>query len=161
MRRFSSLAILAATALLSAAALPALAQEPPKDEHPPAHHARLTWQEHFDQANLAHDGHLTAEEAKAGYPTVARHFKEIDADGKGYVTQNDLQAWRALRKAARPQPREPQDALRPRNAFRLTYPDQKLLKTTVSHTLAQPPDIPREAASSDTAAAPGAPAEPQ
>ena len=77
---------------------PALAEEPAKtDGHP----ARMTWEQHFTQADLAHDGHLTLEEAKGGFPLVAKHFDDIDVDHKGYVTTNDIRAWRVMRKAAR------------------------------------------------------------
>lgn len=152
MRRFFALVLLPAVALLFLKPLPVRAQQPPKDEHAPAHHARVTWEEHFVQANVAHDGHLTLDEAKAGYPTIVRHFKQIDADGKGYVTQNDVRAWRALQKAGRRQPQQAEDPLRPRSAFRLTYPNQRLITTTASHTVARPPDAEREAA---------APVEPQ
>jgi hypothetical protein len=63
--------------------------------------ARATWEQHFTQADLAHDGHLTLEEAKGGFPLVAKHFDDIDVDHEGYVTTNDIRAWRVMRKAAR------------------------------------------------------------
>jgi hypothetical protein len=63
----------------------------------PEHH-RTTWQQRFAQANLAHDGHLTSQEASGGYPSVARHFKEIDADKKGYVTEEDIANWHKLQR---------------------------------------------------------------
>jgi len=131
--------------------LPVLAQDAPKDGHAPAHHARLTMEEHFAQANLEHDGHLTLDEAKAGYPAVARHFHEIDADAKGYVTENDLRAWRALQKAAHRPQREAADTMRPHNAFQLTYPGQRPLNTSTNHTVAVLTDASPE---------PAAPAEP-
>ena len=52
----------------------------------PAHH-RMTWKQRFTQANLAHDGHLTMQEASGGDPSLARHFTEIDADKKGLPQQ--------------------------------------------------------------------------
>ena len=80
---------------------PALAADHPKADATSAHHhARQTWKEHFTKANVAHDGHLTLQEAKDGYPPVAKHFAEIDADHKGYVTENDLKAWHIKRRAA-------------------------------------------------------------
>jgi hypothetical protein len=81
-------------------------------------HHRMSWQQHFAQANLAHDGHLTLQEASGGYPTVARHFKEIDADKKGYVTEEDVTNWHKLQRAMRHSNRGRTDgALRPRPAF--------------------------------------------
>jgi hypothetical protein len=81
-------------------------------------HHRMTWQQHFAQANLAHDGHLTLQEASGGYPTVARHFKEIDADKKGYVTEEDIGNWHKLQRAMRHANQNRTDGgLRPRPAF--------------------------------------------
>jgi hypothetical protein len=140
MRRFSALALLSAAAFLPAMVSPAAAQDQPKDDQPPAHHARQTWEEHFTRANLAHDGHLTLSEAKLGYPTISRHFQAIDVDGKGFVTENDLRAWKALQKTARQQPKEPEDMLRPRNAFHLSYPDKRPMDTKADHIVALPSD---------------------
>ena len=60
----------------------------------PGHNTSVTWQQHFAQANLAHDGHLTRAEATAGFPLIAKHFDDIDADHKAYVTENDVKSWR-------------------------------------------------------------------
>ncbi|HUB47703.1 MAG TPA: hypothetical protein VMB73_22220 [Acetobacteraceae bacterium] len=54
---------------------------------------RMTWQQRFATANTTHDGHLTPQQAKAGYLTISRHFNEIDADKKGYVTVADVANW--------------------------------------------------------------------
>ncbi len=92
----------------------------------PEHH-RMTWQQHFAQANLAHDGHLTLPEASGGYPTVARHFTEIDADKKGYVTEEDVTNWHKLQRAMRHANQGRADqGLRPRPAFQreVTEPRQ-------------------------------------
>jgi hypothetical protein len=86
--------------LLSALSLPAFAKDAPKADGPSQHQARMTWEQHFAQANVAHDGHLTLEEAKGGYALVAKHFDEIDADHKGYVTEDNIRAWQVKRKAA-------------------------------------------------------------
>ncbi len=83
------------------------------------------WEQHFNQANTAHDGHLTAEEAKAGYPLVAKHFDDIDVEHKGYVTANDIRAWQIMRKAARRLSRPPEDKLRPRSAVQHDYPEMR------------------------------------
>lgn len=81
----------------------------------PQHH-RMTWKQHFALANLSHDGHLTLQEASGGYPTVARHFTEIDADKKGYVTEDDITNWHKLQRAMRHSDRASQ-GLRPRHAI--------------------------------------------
>jgi hypothetical protein len=59
----------------------------------PAPHHRLTLDERFTKANTTHDGHLTLEQAKAGYPTLVRHFTDIDAAKNGYVTEDNIRAW--------------------------------------------------------------------
>jgi hypothetical protein len=94
-----------------------LAVQPPK-----ASPKRLTWQQHFAQANLAQDGHLTLGEATAGFPLIAKHFDDIDADHKAYVTENDIRSWRALRSATRRLAHPPADKLKPVNAFQLRPP---------------------------------------
>jgi hypothetical protein len=60
-----------------------------------------TLQERFDEANTTHDGHLTAEQARAKMPSVARDFAEIDKDHKGYVTVDDIRAHAAAQRATR------------------------------------------------------------
>ncbi len=114
MKRLSTLIVLAA--LIQ----PAFADDtPPKPIH-------MSWEQRFTQANTAHDGHLTLDQAKTGYKTVARHFRDIDTDGKGFVTENDIRAWHALQKAAR-HSQGAADPLRPRPAFNRFTPDQQLL----------------------------------
>jgi hypothetical protein len=95
------------------------AAEPGAPDATPAHHARQTWEQHFAVANATHDGHLTPAEAKDGFPLVAKHFEDIDADHKGYVTQNDMRAWRIMKKAAHRLAHPPEDKLKPRNAMHL------------------------------------------
>jgi hypothetical protein len=56
-------------------------------------HQRTTMDQRFTKANTSHDGHLTLVQAKAGYPTVARHFVDIDTTKKGYITEADIRAW--------------------------------------------------------------------
>ena len=96
--------------LLAACVQPAFADKP-ATKHP-----RMTWEQRFQEANTAHDGRLTLEEAKAGYKTIARHFQEIDTSGKGFVTENDIRAWHALAREKRHADKQP-DPLRPRPAF--------------------------------------------
>ena len=82
---------------------------------------RMSWQQRFAQANTTHDGHLTLEQAKAGYVTVARHFSRIDTGKKGYVTQDDIAAWHKEQRTARHHtPGGADDALRPRPAVHRT-----------------------------------------
>ena len=59
-------------------------------------HKRLTMEQRFEQANITHDGHLTEEQAKTGYKSIARHFAAIDQDKKGYVTLDDIRAYNKL-----------------------------------------------------------------
>jgi hypothetical protein len=78
----------------------------------------MTWQQHFAQANLAHDGHLTMQEAHDGYPSLARHFTEIDADKKGFVTEGDVANWHKLQRAMHhANHSQPEQGLRPSHAM--------------------------------------------
>ena len=99
------------------------------------HHARQTWEQHFTGANLAHDGHLTLAEAQGGYPLAAKHFEEIDASHKGYVTEDDFRTWRATRKAAH-RIKPGADKLRPRSAVHRVYPDNPMASTAAPRTIA-------------------------
>lgn len=82
---------------------------------------RLGWEQRFAQANTSHDGHLTLEQARAGYVTIARHFEQIDAARKGFVTLDDIRAWhRQQRQARHRRAAEPHDPLRPRPAYHHT-----------------------------------------
>lgn len=83
---------------------------------------RMTWQERFAAANTTHDGHLTLQQAKAGYFTISRHFNEIDADKKGYVTVADVATWHKQQsamhnarqgQASQPRPAAQQEAVQP------------------------------------------------
>ncbi len=67
---------------------------------------RRTQQERFDEANITHDGHLTLAQAQAspphGWNMVVKNFAVIDSTHKGYVTMDDLHAYRSQKsKAAR------------------------------------------------------------
>ena len=112
--------------LLPTLIAPAFADDPPKAE---THAGRHTWQQHFTQANLAHDGHLTQAEAKGGFALVAKHFDDIDVDHKGYVTEDNIRTWQAMRKAARKLGHPPADKLKPQHAFQLRPPVQPLAPT--------------------------------
>jgi|SRR5271166_189789 len=83
--------------LLAAAmlALPAFAQTTTAKPT----HTRLTMAQHFEQANVTHDGHLTLEQAQTGYKSIARHFAAIDQDKKGYITEDDIRAYNKTQRA--------------------------------------------------------------
>ena len=124
---------------------PALADDAPPA--PPAQatvqppHRRMTWQQRFAQANLAHDGHLTRAEATAGFPLIAKHFDDIDADHKSYVTEDDVKSWRILRSATRRMGHRPAEKLKPVHAFQLHPPvrPQPLPMQTASVPARVPP----------------------
>jgi uncharacterized secreted protein with C-terminal beta-propeller domain len=67
-------------------------------------HTRLTMDQRFQQANVTHDGHLTEDQAKTGYKSIARHFAAIDQDKKGYVTEDDIRNYSKMQRALRHQP---------------------------------------------------------
>ena len=80
---------------VAALVLPAHAETAaPKQAHP-----HQTAQQRFDRANVTHDGHLTLEQAKAGYKSIAGHFDAIDKDKKGYVTADDIRAYHKTQRA--------------------------------------------------------------
>jgi hypothetical protein len=56
-------------------------------------HTRQTAAQHFEKANVTHDGHLTPEQAQSGYKSIAGHFTAIDQDKKGYITVDDINAY--------------------------------------------------------------------
>jgi hypothetical protein len=66
-----------------------------------AHQGRRSAAEHFADANTTHDGRLTLNQATTGYKSVARSFNQIDVAHHGYVTLDDIKAWKAAKKAAR------------------------------------------------------------
>jgi hypothetical protein len=96
-------ATLLAAALLSVS--PVLAQSPapasPSATTPqpaPRHH----FEDRFNAANVTHDGHLTLAQAQAAHLRfVTAHFAEIDRGNKGFVTLDDVHAYRQQVHAAR------------------------------------------------------------
>lgn len=54
-------------------------------------------QSRFAAADAHHDGKLTLAEAQAGMPLVAKHFGQIDAAHKGYVTLDEIEKFAAKR----------------------------------------------------------------
>jgi hypothetical protein len=83
-------------------ALPAYGQTPTATETPSgttSAHGHLTMTQRFEQANTTHDGHLTLDQARAGYKSVARHFAAIDQDKKGYITEDDIRSYYKTQRA--------------------------------------------------------------
>jgi hypothetical protein len=61
----------------------------------------------FEEANVTHDGRLTQQQAQAGgMKAVARNFAQIDRDQKGYVTEQDIKAWRHEKHAEKVQAKQ-------------------------------------------------------
>ena len=88
-----------ATPAVTAPAKPAVAK--PAAAKPKA--AVLTDDQRFEAANTTHDGKLTKDQAtKAKWRTVTRGFTAIDKDKKGYVTLEDIKAYNAAKKTAKP-----------------------------------------------------------
>jgi uncharacterized secreted protein with C-terminal beta-propeller domain len=58
----------------------------------------MTMDQRFQQANVTHDGHLTEDQAKTGYKSIARHFAAIDQDKKGYITEDDIRTYDKLQR---------------------------------------------------------------
>jgi len=57
----------------------------------------------FEAANTTNDGKLTKDQAQAGHMgMVVKNFDAIDADHKGYVTLEDVKAFRAARAHKKP-----------------------------------------------------------
>jgi hypothetical protein len=68
--------------------------------HRSSHSAtRLSWEQRFANANTTHDGHLTLAQATAGDASLARHFTAIDQGNKGYITEDDVRAYRKTQRA--------------------------------------------------------------
>jgi hypothetical protein len=78
---------------------PAMAENPPPTA--PEHHGRRSAEQHFTDANTTHDGKLTLEQAAAGYKSIVKSFDQIDTQHHGYVTMEDIKAWKDAKKAAR------------------------------------------------------------
>jgi hypothetical protein len=56
----------------------------------------------FNAANTSHDGRLTLQQAQAAHmPWVARNFAAIDTQQRGYVTVQDVRAYRRQIQAER------------------------------------------------------------
>jgi hypothetical protein len=92
-------------ALLAFASLPqlALAQASPSIEAPASPHPTHRLHERFAAANTTGDGHLTEAQAQAGkLKWVTNNFDAIDADHKGFVTLQDIHAFRRAHRHSQP-----------------------------------------------------------
>jgi hypothetical protein len=128
--------ILSAVLIACIAVAPALLQPAFAQETGAASRPRITWQQRFARANSTGDGHLTLEQAKAGYPTIARRFDEIDLDAKGYVTVEDIRSWHKARQEMHPQAKSTaENPLRPRSADQRMLPDPSRPATQVISTI--------------------------
>ena len=79
---------------------------PPGQPQPPSQarqHAQVhRFIERFQVANTTGDGRLTLAQAQAGgMPMVVRRFDAIDVQHKGYVTLQDIRAYRQQMRAMR------------------------------------------------------------
>jgi len=75
-------------------------QEQPGQAQPHAQAHRFI--ERFQSANTTGDGHLTLAQAQAGHmPMIVRNFDAIDVQHKGYVTLQDIRAYRQQIRAMR------------------------------------------------------------
>jgi hypothetical protein len=76
---------------------------PPATATQPQPHAQgQRFIERFQAANSTGDGRLTLAQAQAGnLPMITRNFDAIDVQHKGYVTLEDIQAYRRQTRAAR------------------------------------------------------------
>jgi hypothetical protein len=90
---------LLASLTVSLAAETVWAQSPsPSDVSPTTAPAHAKFRDKFEAANTTHDGRLTLEQARSGrMPMVVKNFAAIDADHKGYITLEDIRAFRKAR----------------------------------------------------------------
>ena len=58
-------------------------------------------QKRFAAADTNADGQLTRDEAKGKMPMVYKHFDDIDAAHKGFVTLADIRAYAMAQRAAK------------------------------------------------------------
>jgi opacity protein-like surface antigen len=139
MKRALIAALVAMPCLMSAAYAEDAPDSPPATPHThrTGHH-RVTWQQKFAAANVAHNGHLTADEAKAGYKSVFTHFAEIDVGNHGYVTLEDIKAWHKQKHAGHVSNR--QNPLHPHHAFLHTTDAPPLHRTSTTELVPGPTD---------------------
>lgn len=144
-------------------ASPAMANDPPPKQEvtstaattPAPTREKLTLKQRFERANTTHDGRLTLEQARLGYKSVAGAFDKIDATGKGFVTIEDIRAWRKAQQVARKAARTAlNDPLRPRHALQRTPAEESRQAMTT------PARGPARDGSADTAGDEVTPAQP-
>jgi hypothetical protein len=99
---------LAATTVAAQNSSPAPLQPSPAQDAAPGTHPFL---DRFNAANTSHDGRLTLQQAQAAHMLwVARNFSALDAQQKGYITVQDIQAYRQQLRATSSGPAPSQDA---------------------------------------------------
>jgi hypothetical protein len=106
-----------AAALLIAFSLSAQAQQQYQQQPSAQEQQPRTFPERFAMANITNDGCLTLRQARHGLPGVAKQFHEIDADGRGCVTLDEIRTYRQSLNAERRQqqpPRQQQPEQQPR-----------------------------------------------
>lgn len=79
-------------------------QQPSSGAPAPGPGRQNKMQAKFEAANTTHDGRLTRDQAQAAHMgRIAKNFDAIDADHKGYVTEQDIRTWRTAQHQARAQ----------------------------------------------------------
>ena len=131
--------LLHAMFLLPLFAAPAVAQtvaSPATEQH-----GRRTAEQHFADANTSHDGHLTLEQARTGYKSLAKSFTQIDINHRGYITMDDIKAWRAAKKAARQAARHPTDG--PQQPAKWNWNNPEVSRSSTNRIVPTPVQAPR------------------
>ena len=133
--------LLHAILLLPLFAAPALAETVP----PPAaeHQGRRSAEQHFADANTTHDGRLTLDQATAGYKSVAKSFARIDINHRGYITMDDLKAWKAAKKAARQAAKRAADGTSPGRPATWNWDSPEVSGSSADRMAPTPAQMPR------------------
>jgi hypothetical protein len=107
------------------------------------HHGRRSAEQHFADANTTHDGHLTLEQAQAGYKSLAKSFAQIDSNHRGYITMDDVKAWRAAKKAARQATKHTAEGAAPQMPAKWPWNSPEVSGTAPGHITPTPVMAPR------------------
>jgi Ca2+-binding EF-hand superfamily protein len=100
--QFAAIALLLAPIAVQAqTAAPETTMQAPAASKPKTTQAQR-FQTRFNAANTTHDGHLTLDQARANkWTSVIKSFSKVDADGKGYVTAEQLRSYYIAQRAAK------------------------------------------------------------